>query len=132
MAEKTGYKHWAAYSKGMQLATLIQELSFRFPKEEKYSLTDQIRRSSRSVCANLAECYGKRRYIRHFRSKLTDAVSENFETQTWLYFALTFGYISEQAHRESISLAIEVGKLLTYMEFNPQRYLAKPFPDQKR
>lgn len=99
-----------------------------FPKEEKYSLTDQVRRSSRSVCANLAEAYGKRRYLKHFRSKLTDSISENFETQTWLDFALKFGYISGEEHHICMSLSVEAGKLLTYMEFNPERFLAKPFP----
>tara|TARA_R110002020_G_scaffold471591_1_gene698817 strand:+ start:485 stop:688 length:204 start_codon:yes stop_codon:yes gene_type:complete len=65
----------------------IFEISKSFPKEEKYSLTDQIRRSSRSVCANISEAYRKRKYEKHFISKLTDSDAENAETQTWLEFA---------------------------------------------
>jgi four helix bundle protein len=72
----------------------IYELSKLFPAEEKYSLTDQIRRSSRSVCANIAESYRKRRYVNHFISKLTDSDAENSETNVWLEFALQCGYIT--------------------------------------
>jgi len=125
----SGYNRWAAYNKGVELANLIHQLSTAFPKEERYSLTDQIRRSSRSVCANLAESYGKRRYKKHFRSKLTDSAAENFATQTWLDFALRFGYISKEKHAICLSLAIEVGKLITYMEHNSEKFLARPFPE---
>lgn len=89
-------------------------------------MTDQTRRSSRSVSANLAECYGKRRYLKHFRSKLTDSMAENFETQTWLDFALEMGYITSDVHEKYISVSEEVGRLLTYMEAHPQRFMAKP------
>ena len=74
------YKDLIAYQKSFKLAMEIFELSKRFPVEEKYSLTDQIRRSSRSVCANMAEAYRKRRYVNHFISKLTDCDVENSET----------------------------------------------------
>ena len=74
----------------------IFELSKEWPKEERYSLIDQIRRSSRSVCEQIAEAWRKRRYIAHFRSKLTDADSEAAETQSWLEFALKCGYISDE------------------------------------
>lgn len=73
----------------------IFEYSKQWPKEERYSLTDQIRRSSRSVCEQIAEAWRKRRYIAHFRSKLTDADSEAAETQSWLEFAFRCGYITQ-------------------------------------
>lgn len=72
-----------SYKKSFELSMLIFELSKSFPNEEKYSLTDQIRRSSRSVSANLAEATRKKRYVNHFISKLTDSDAENAETQTW-------------------------------------------------
>lgn len=73
----------------------IFECSKKWPKEERYSLTDQIRRSSRSVCEQIAEAWRKRRYVAHFRSKLTDADSDAAETQSWLEFALRCGYITQ-------------------------------------
>ena len=84
-----------AYQKSFGVAMKIFELSKEFPKEETYALTDQIRRSSRSVTANLAEAYRKRRYPKHFVNKLTDCDAENGETQTWLEFALACRYINE-------------------------------------
>ena len=87
-----------AYQKAFALAMEIFEQSKFFPKEETYSMTDQIRRSSRSVNANLAEAYRKRRYPNHFISKISDADTENGETQTWLQFALACKYISQEKH----------------------------------
>src|SRR5689334_10919103 len=81
------------YQKSFQTGTHIFEVSKSFPREETYSLTDQIRRSSRSVCANLAEAWRKRRYERSFVSKLSDAESEAAETQVWIEFAVQYGYI---------------------------------------
>jgi len=78
----------------------IFECSKKWPKEERYSLTDQIRRSSRSVCEQIAEAWRKRRYPAHFRSKLTDADSEAAETQSWLGFALSCGYITQEVFDE--------------------------------
>jgi four helix bundle protein len=82
------FKKLLAYQRSFELAMLIFEVSKSFPKEETYSLTDQIRRSFRSVSANIAEAYRKRIYPKHFTSKLTDADGENSETSTWLDFAL--------------------------------------------
>jgi four helix bundle protein len=104
-------------------------MTIHFPKEERFSLIDQIRRSSRSVAANLAEAYGKRCYPKHFRSKLTDSIAENFETQTWLDFALEFDYIAKDTHQRYTEAAEEVGKLLSYMERNSGRYVARPLKD---
>ena len=87
------FKKLISYQKSFDLAMSIFEVSKSFPKEETYSLTDQIRRSSRSVCANISEAYRKRRYPKHFISKLTDADGENSETNTWLDFALACYYI---------------------------------------
>lgn len=83
-----------AYEQAME----IFSLSKVFPKEEKYSLTDQIRRASRSVCGNLREAWAKRKYIAHFASKLTDCDGENAETDTWLDFARDCGYITIEVH----------------------------------
>jgi four helix bundle protein len=80
------------YRKAFDSAMRIFEMSRSFPREERYSLTDQIRRSSRSVCANLAEAWRKRRYERAFISKLSDSESEAAETQVWLEFAVKCGY----------------------------------------
>jgi four helix bundle protein len=84
------------YRVAFDAAMKIYELSKNFPQEEKYSLTDQIRRSSRSVCANLAEAWRKRKYRAVFISKLTDAEQEAAETQTWLEFAVNCGYINKE------------------------------------
>ncbi|MDT0646199.1 four helix bundle protein [Zunongwangia sp. F260] len=98
----------------------IFNLTRDFPKEEKYSLTDQIRRSSRSVCANVAEAYRKRRYPSHFISKLIDSDAENAETQSWLEFA--YGYITKNTKEELNQKSLEVGKLLNYMINNPAKF----------
>jgi len=87
------------YHKAFDAAMMIFQLSKPFPKEETYSLTDQIRRSSRSVCANLAEAWRKRRYERAFTSKLSDAEAEAAETQVWLEFAVKCGYLDPNAAR---------------------------------
>ncbi|MBI5293759.1 MAG: four helix bundle protein [Chloroflexi bacterium] len=84
------------YQKASDAAMQIFELSKSFPKEETYSLTDQIRRSSRSVCANLAEAWRKRRYEAHFISKLSDAESEAAETQVWVEFAVKCKYLKRE------------------------------------
>ena len=88
------------YKIAFESAMRIYEISKRFPKEETYSLTDQIRRSSRSVCANIAEGWRKRRYEAAFVSKLTDAEAEAAETQTWLDFASECDYLSEDVKQE--------------------------------
>lgn len=90
------FKTLLAYQKGFTLAMEIFQLSKSFPKEELFSLTSQIIRSSRSVCANISEGYRKRQYEKHFKSKISDADSENSETQLWLDFALACEYISEE------------------------------------
>ena len=109
-----------AYNKGFKLAMDIFHLSKKFPKEETYSLTGQIRRSSRSVCANLPEAYRKRRYPKHFISKLTDCDAENGETQTWLEFALACDYISNESYNNLLKESQDIANLLNYMILNPK------------
>lgn len=114
-----------AYRKSFSLAMEILEISKTFPKEERYSLTDQIRRSSRAVSAAIAESYGKRKYPKHFVSKLTDSDSENLETQSWLEFAKASGYIDKTEFDKLINESIEVGKLLNYMMKHPEKFGVK-------
>lgn len=121
-----GFKDLIAYKKAFHLACDIYEISLKFPKEEKYSLTDQIRRSSRSVCANLAEAYRKRTYLKHFSLKITDCDGENSETSVWLDFALHCGYINTIEHNRLNDISIEVGKLLMYMYNNPGKFGVNP------
>jgi len=103
-------------------AMKIFEITKRFPKEETYSLTDQIRRSSRSVCANLAEAFRKRRYPKSFISKLSDSESEAAETQTWLDFSLNCGYITEAEHHDLNDTYDRIlGKLVT-MSLHPENW----------
>ena len=93
------HKDLKVYNLAFEAAIDIFELSKSFPKEEKYSLTDQIRRSSRSVSANIAEAYRKRRYSKAFVSKLSDSEGEAAETQVWLDFSLKFKYITDKDHQ---------------------------------
>lgn len=111
-----------AYQKSFDLAMRIFEITKSFPKEETYSLTDQIRRSSRSVSANISEAYRKRLYPKNFVSKLTDSDAENSETQTWLAFSHKCQYISKELHDELYSNSEEVGKLINYMIRNPHKF----------
>ncbi|TBM98849.1 four helix bundle protein [Hyunsoonleella flava] len=119
------FKDLLAYKKGFELSMLIFETSKSFPKEETYSLTDQIRRSSRSVCTNISEAYRKRRYPKHFISKLTDADGENSETSTWLDFAFECKYISKEKYSDFINQNNEIGKLINYMIHNPEKFGVK-------
>ena len=101
----------------------VFELSKRFPAEERFALTGQIRRSSRSVCLNLREAWAKRRYEAHFISKLTDCDGENSETDSSLDFARDCGYLTEAQHRELVELCGEVGRMLGSMMKNPGPFL---------
>ena len=103
----------------------IFNVSKGWPPEEKYSLTDQIRRSSRSVCANLREAWAKRRYEAHFVNKLTDCNGENSETDTWLDFAKDCKYISDEDHRRLTNECKEVGAMLGSMLNNPAPFCLK-------
>ncbi|MEP6805180.1 MAG: four helix bundle protein [Flavobacterium sp.] len=116
------FKELLAYKKSFELAMEIFQLSKAFPKEEKFSLTDQIRRSSRSVSANIAESYRKRRYVNHFISKLTDSDAENSETNVWLEFSLKCEYINQESFDTLNGKNAEIGKLINYMINNPNKF----------
>jgi len=92
------HKDLQVYRLAFQTAVEIYQVSRLFPSEEKYSLTDQIRRSSRSVCANIAEAFRKKRYPKSFIAKLSDAEAEAAETQVWLDFSSEFNYIDKEKH----------------------------------
>ena len=111
--------------KAFSLACSIFEISKIFPREEKYSLTDQIRRSSRSVAANIGEAYRKKRYPKHFVSKMTDADAELSETLVWLYFAYKCKYIDKSTLQGLKSEIDEVGKLLGSIIQNPAPFTKK-------
>jgi four helix bundle protein len=101
MSEKiTSHLELDVYRRAFSAAMRIFEVSKKLPREETYSLTDQIRCSSRSVCANLAEAWRKRRYEAAFIAKICDAESEAAETQTWLEFAVSFKYLAPDAGKE--------------------------------
>lgn len=113
------------YKKSFELAMLVFEITKSFPREEMYSLTDQIRRSSRSTNICIVEAYRKRRYPAHFVSKLSDSDMENSETKGWLKFALDCRYLSEEKYLKLVSLCDEIGKLLNHMMNSPEKYGAK-------
>jgi len=116
-------KDLIVYQKAYALAMEVFSVSKSFPSEERYSLTDQIRRSSRSVCANLREAWAKRRYEAHFLSKLTDADGENAETDTWIDFARNCEYLNKETHQKLSEQCAEVGKMFGSMLNNPQSFL---------
>lgn len=119
------YKDLTVYKRAFGLMMEVFELSKTFPKDEMYGLTSQIRRSSRSVCASIAEAYRKRRYPAHFISKVTDSDMENSETQVWLDVAAACKYISEQQCNDLQSKSGEVGRLLNHMLEHPANYAGK-------
>lgn len=111
------------YQLGMRAAMQIFDLTKRFPREEVYALTDQIRRSSRSVCANIAEAWRKRRYRAAFVCKLNDAEAEAAETQTWLDFSVRCGYLDAVMSGEVSATYDEIlGKLVTMIR-HPEQWI---------
>ena len=119
-------KELDAYRLAYGLAMEIFQLSKKWPAEEKYSLTDQVRRSSRSVCANLREAWAKRRYESHFLSKLSDCDGENSETDTWLDFARDCGYITTADHKRLVADCKRVGAMLGALLKNPTPFQLHP------
>ena len=111
------------YKAAYELAMRVFALSKRFPSEEKFALTSQIRRSSRSICLNLREAWAKRRYEAHFISKLTDCDGENGETDSSLDFAKDCGYITSEQHIELVALSHQVGRMLGSMIKNSAPFL---------
>lgn len=115
MEHANSYRDLEVYKLSRELSKKIFELSKGFPKEETYSLTDQVRRSSRSVGAQIAEAWAKRRYEKHFISKLTDADGEQQETQHWLETARDCNYIEKTVMKDFISGYESVGKMINSM-----------------
>lgn len=113
------------YQKAFDLAMKIFYESKKFPKEERYSLTDQVRRSSRASSACIAEAYRKRRYPAYFISKLSDADMENTETQVWLRFSLECQYIEMQTYQELLLLSREIGRMVDHMINHPEKFIIK-------
>ncbi|MBK8884194.1 MAG: four helix bundle protein [Bacteroidales bacterium] len=113
------FRDLTVYQKAFDLAMRIFDTTKRFPVEEKYELTDQIRRSSRAVCRAIGEGYRKRQYPKHFSSKMSDADMENTETQVSLDFALTCKYISDEEYQKLLNGSEEVGRMLNHMVENP-------------
>ena len=116
------FKDLVVYQKAFENAMKIFHLTKNFPKVEQYSLTDQIRRSSRSVCTNIGEAWRKRRYPAHFVSKLTDSDAETTETLIWLEFALGCGYLTSQAYKELSSEYEQIGRMLGSMISAPEKF----------
>lgn len=123
--ELKGYRDLKVYQLAYKLAMDIFDSSKSFPKEEKYSLTDQIRRSSRSVAANIAEGFRKRQYPKMFLSKLADADGESTETQVWLDFARDCEYLSSEQHAELLKGYEDVGKMLGAMMSMPEKFMPR-------
>src|SRR5437899_3306969 len=116
------FKELAVYQKARVLCREVFKTSKRFPREEAFSLTDQWRRAARSIGAQIAEAWAKRRYPRHFASKLSDADGEQMETQHWIIVAFDDGYISREEAHHFGSLALEVGRMLGEMMQNPESF----------
>jgi four helix bundle protein len=117
-----GHKDLKVYQLAYKLAMEIFNESKTFPTEERYSLTDQIRRSSRSVVTNIAEAFRKRRYRNMFVNKLSDSDTEATETQVWLDFSLDCGYLSRGSYEKLLKGYEEVGKMLGSMMSTPEKF----------
>lgn len=122
MAMVKHYRELRVYQRAFEAAMRIFELSKSWPREKRYSLTDQIRRASRSVCGNIAEAWRKRRYPAHFVSKLSDSDAEAAETQVWLDFALACGYITKETHRKLYDDYEAICAGLVNMMSNPEEW----------
>ena len=122
MSQINSFRDLIVYQKAYKLAMEIFEISKSFPKEEKYSLTDQIRRSSRAVTSNIAEAWAKRRYVKAFVLKLTDSLGEEYETEVWLDYAKDCQYINELKHSNLMESYDEVRKMLISIINHPEKW----------
>ncbi|MHB9026563.1 MAG: four helix bundle protein [Armatimonadota bacterium] len=120
------FRDLKVYQKAFEVSYSVFILTLSFPKEEIYSLTDQIRRSSRAVGAMLAECWAKRRYKSHFISKLTDADAEQLETQHWIDIAVACGYLDKEQATELLNKLAEVGYMLNAMIERADQFCGRP------
>lgn len=119
----TSHTQLEVYRKAFDAAMRIFELSKQFPKEERYSLTDQIRRASRSVCSNLAEAWRKRRYEAAFVGKLSDSEGEAAETQVWIEFAVNCGYLAREEGASLYTTYDEIQRMLVDMITHSDQWL---------
>ena len=131
MGRINSFRDLIVYQKAYKLAMDIFEVTKDFPKDEKFSLTDQIRRSSRSVSACLCEALAKKMYIKHFVSKLTDSLGEEHETEGWLDYSMDCGYIDETAHGRLMSGYEEVRKMLIHISVLKKSLLDRLFKNSK-
>jgi len=116
-------KDLIVYKRAYELSMSVFELTKRFPAEERFALTSQIRRSSRSICLNLREAWAKRRYPAAFVAKLTDCDGENSETDSSTDFARDCGYITREEHAKLTRTIAEIGKMLGTMIKSPEKFL---------
>jgi four helix bundle protein len=121
-----GFRDLIVYQKSRELQHEIFKLTRSFPKEETYSLSDQVRRSSRSIGANITEAWAKRRYERYFISKLTDSDGEQMETQHWIETALDCGYIDQKTSAKLIQNCVEIGRMLNGMMSKAEMFCGEP------
>jgi four helix bundle protein len=122
MPTSPGFRGLRVYQLAFKLAMEIYHESKKFPAEEKYSLTDQIRRASRSVASNIGEAYRQKLYPKMFVSKLSDADGEGVETQVWIDFAEACGYISKDLQLRWTEGYEEIGRMLGGMIAHPERF----------
>jgi four helix bundle protein len=120
-----GFRDMIVYQKAFDLAVRVFHLTKKFPREEQFGLITQVRKSSRSTCANFGEAYRRRRYEAHLVSKLTDSDAENTETQIHLDMAVACGYATKEEVRQLITLSEEVGLMLNALIVNPGKLLLK-------
>src|SRR6266508_6398486 len=121
-----GFRDLVVYQKSRQLQREILKLTKSFPREEMFSLTDQIRRSSRSIGANISEAWAKRRYEKHFISKLTDSDGEQMETQHWIETTLDCEYIDQKTSAQLVEKCLEIGRMLGGMMDNAEMFCGAP------
>lgn len=122
MSKIESYKDLIVYQKAYKLAMEIYKISNVFPKDEKFSLTDQIRRSSRSITSNIAESWAKRRYEKTFINKLTDSLGEAYETEVWLNYSKDCNYVDEETIERIKNEYNEVHKILISMINHPEKW----------
>ena len=122
MSQISSFRDLIVFKKAYELAMDIFKISKEFPKDEKYSLTDQIRRSSRSVTSNIAEAWARKRYVKSFINKLTDSLGEEYETEVWLDYSKDCEYIIETTHHDLIIKYDEVRKMLISIINHPEKW----------
>ena len=121
----SSFRDLRVYQAALELQQAVFEVTKAFPREEIYSLTDQLRRASRSVGANIAEAWQKRRYPAHFVSKLSDADGEQAETQHWITTAFACNYISESTRNNLMEMCLGIGRMLGTMIAAPEKFCPK-------